>query len=79
MKSTLEHYINSIRKDKVFDSKVSFKDLDEYTFYGDGQGDCEKSSNAISNLILLNDYIEYCEKQINLAKEYIKLKRGEIK
>jgi hypothetical protein len=63
----IEEYINSISKCQKFDSN-SCQYETYYDFSGDGQGDYEWYSNKTTKECLEN-YIEYCEKQIEIAKE----------
>lgn len=56
----LKNYINSIEYDSAYG----------YTFRGDGFGDCEKLKHHCDYLII-PEYIEYCERQIYLAKQYL--------
>lgn len=58
----LKQYINSIRKNE-----------DGFLFSGDGCGDFEETEYHAENRIV-KDYIEYCEKQIEVAKEYLERK-----
>ncbi len=44
----------------------------EFVFYGDGVGDSEQMTNFVYDKQILLDYIEYCNRQIELANEYIK-------
>ena len=58
-------YINEIWKDP----KECYND--PYTFLGDGDGDFEDISSYATKECV-EKYIEYCEFQINLAREVLK-------
>lgn len=64
----IEDYITSIGYGWInpYDGSKS------YTFYGDGIGDFEQCKNS-AKIEVVQDYIEYCQRQIELAHEYIKL------
>lgn len=44
----------------------------EFIFYGDGFGDFEQMTNFVYDKQILLDYIEYCNRQIELVNDYIK-------
>jgi hypothetical protein len=70
MKTKLEQYISSIRKEVEYDYTKE-KDVTDWTFYGDGEGDFEEvADNADPKIV--QTYIEWCKKQIILAEEYLK-------
>ena len=69
MKIQLTEHINNICKRNYF-SLTTFTDEIEFYFEGDGMGDFEESSNSATEQIIKN-YINECERQIILAKEYL--------
>jgi hypothetical protein len=69
MKSKLEKWINRVEIDKTFNYTTTNYDI-RLKFYGDGEGDFEESSFCIDKDLVIK-YIDYCEEQIKLAKEYI--------
>jgi hypothetical protein len=73
MKTKLEKYINNMCKNTRYAKDYCEKE-DYYTFHGDGEGDFEEFSER-ADLKIVFDYIAYCKKQINLAEEYIKLRK----
>ncbi len=73
MKYQIQDYITSISKIHISTIPTTYDfdtNVPEWTFYGDGQGDFEKIGNDASMATLVA-YIEYCRRQIELAKEYI--------
>jgi hypothetical protein len=66
----IEKFINEITKSKEYDYEKNYE-YDDWSFYGDGQGDWENIGND-TTIECLDKYIIHCEKQIELAKEYKK-------
>lgn len=67
MKTIIRH-INSINK-----IKLPFTNKPDYMFYGDGQGDFEKSGDDATVEVLVN-YIVNCKEQIKIAEEILERK-----
>jgi hypothetical protein len=63
MSYSIKNYINSISRD-VNDETV-------LTYYGDGQGDFEKSATQTDDECL-KKYIMYCNEQVKIAKAELK-------
>lgn len=65
MRRSIQRYINRIQ---VWRNPIN--DKDEWSFYGDGQGDFEEICNYSSKTFVL-EYIEHLKYQQELAKRYI--------
>ena len=63
-------YINEISKTPV-DNYGLYPSYNEWTFYGDGDGDFEQISHRIPDKQLLLDYQKYLKHQYNLVREAI--------
>ena len=69
-------YINQIRFRREW--KKDFSDeYDQYTFYGDGEGDFEIGSEEVESFQLITDYIKYSEQQIKYARNFVKGDRND--
>lgn len=71
----ITNFINEISKYTDFDY-IDNKEIIEYVFCGDGQGDFEERKRD-TTIECLNNYIDFCNDQIKLAQEYIELKEGQ--
>ena len=71
---TLTRYINSIVDDYYFND--SGTRMPKLLYYGDGEGDFEKTGDDASE-ILLENYIQYCNKQLIIAEAALKRKQDE--
>jgi hypothetical protein len=73
MNKQIVDYITSISKtmETRYNSTTGMSEYGPYwIFFGDGQGDFEVLANDASTDTLVQ-YIEYCDRQIELAKEYL--------
>ena len=66
----ISKYINQIRFRREWKKDYS-DEYDLYTFYGDGEGDFETSSEEIANDEIVVSYIMYCKQQIEYAEKYL--------
>ena len=71
---TLTRYINSIVDDYYFND--SGTRMPKLLYYGDGCGDFEKTGDDASEMLLEN-YIQYCNKQLIIAEAALKRKQDE--
>jgi hypothetical protein len=76
MNQQIEQYINEIVVDKDWDIDHNYEyiQINKNKYYGDGQGDFEKSSYDVTNKCLI-DHIAYCREQIALAKNELKKRK----
>lgn len=77
MKKQIEKFISRIEKDPIVSYALYTPAMEKFTFTGDGAGDfAERAEEA--TLEVIENYVKYCEQQIELAKEYYNKKGYEL-
>ena len=71
MTNKIDKYINEIRLEKICNDTTNYEEKEIFSFLGNGEGDWIEIAKETTKECLEN-YIKYCQEQIELAKRYLK-------